>query len=592
MKPSLRYLRFATRALGRALQSSSWLGSGPIQPHRTKQGTLFESSTFNIRAQASSSLLAYLPMVSKARTWVHMREHLRYVKYDRRTLNPNWTAAVLARAFRRFVLLAAFALTAPPTLSASRFAFDGRHSRSNSNFVSPTAIRTGSQTVAAQTAPAQTPGGQGGARPPGTQPGTGGTGTGSSTGPDTTAANATQASAWSVDGPGGDRWVLLWGPAVEIAVSAGDQPLSNVRLVRSTLQNAETGARIDVGALELCRASTDVANPGRCISPGTIKAQESAALALRLKEGSVPPGVYTGFVSFEANGGTGRKPLNLRVEQSSYWKWGFGIAAIFLGILLAWLVTVYLRQQSIRNTALLPAAQIGETVRKLCEQVENAVGLTKVDLPRLKQELSAREKALSPQTLEVRHFIPRRLPNFFAIPADVSNAYSQYLAEQSARVAALAVIVRRGIVDAVTEWSKEPLNKDPILRALTRLDEAAPAAADPTITGSVVESILEEMRKAFPNLAAEAKERTGRIPSTRELQVQIQRVSLAAWGVWMILTVLVGAVALVITNYGFGTPMDYIKCLLWGLGVPIAGQQLQQLTPNAISTAFNLTLPK
>jgi hypothetical protein len=40
---------------------------------------------------------------------------------------------------------------------------------------------------------------------------------------------------------------------------------------------------------------------------------------------------------------------------------------------------------------------------------------------------------------------------------------------------------------------------------------------------------------------------------------------------------------LIIPNAGFGVPMDFVLCLLWGFGLPIAGQQL---APGSVKTAL------
>jgi hypothetical protein len=49
---------------------------------------------------------------------------------------------------------------------------------------------------------------------------------------------------------------------------------------------------------------------------------------------------------------------------------------------------------------------------------------------------------------------------------------------------------------------------------------------------------------------------------------------------------------LVTTNYSFGIGLDYFKCFFWGLGIQIAGQQLQQLTPASVATTLNISMPK
>jgi hypothetical protein len=62
--------------------------------------------------------------------------------------------------------------------------------------------------------------------------------------------------------------------------------------------------------------------------------------------------------------------------------------------------------------------------------------------------------------------------------------------------------------------------------------------------------------------------------------------------VWGAVTLLAGYAALILSNPGFGTSMDLVACFFWGLGVQIAGQQIQQLTAGNITTALHVGVPK
>jgi len=64
-----------------------------------------------------------------------------------------------------------------------------------------------------------------------------------------------------------------------------------------------------------------------------------------------------------------------------------------------------------------------------------------------------------------------------------------------------------------------------------------------------------------------------------------------AWAIWAAITTVTGAGTLVFSNIAFGTPLDFVKAFLWGVGVQVAGQQLQQLLPANVSTALGITLP-
>jgi hypothetical protein len=70
----------------------------------------------------------------------------------------------------------------------------------------------------------------------------------------------------------------------------------------------------------------------------------------------------------------------------------------------------------------------------------------------------------------------------------------------------------------------------------------------------------------------------------------MERLSLLAWVVWGILTIVVGCVSLVVFNAGFGTPQDLVTCFLWGAGMPGLVQGLGGLTMGSVASAFSLQL--
>lgn len=420
-------------------------------------------------------------------------------------------------------------------------------------------------------------------------------GTGAPTGTTSdSSAGATQNGAWSVQGPTSGRWVLKTGQEFDFTVTAGDQPLRNLALTGSTLQNTETGVRLGVGRLQLCRVDGSSGardSAQKCVAAGEIKAKQSATFALRLDPKAVPAGIYTGSASFAASGGEGLKSLELRVEHTSGGRWLLGALAIALGVVLAWLLTVFLRQWSARGTATFPAARLRDTLKELRTQVDSASEITGVKFSGLPRQLEDRDQALEYTALEANG-LPPLIPNPFAAATDGVAAYQKYIDTQALKVTALAVIVRVGVGEALAAWA-ETEEKTPIVKALKSLDVAAATHQDPATAETHVRLILDTMHSEISKkLLDDAPSRENRTtPSTHDVQVQLQHISLAAWGLSFVVTVLAGLVVLVVTNYGFGTVMDYMKCVFWGLGLPIAGQQLQQLTPGDVRTSLRVTLP-
>ncbi len=76
--------------------------------------------------------------------------------------------------------------------------------------------------------------------------------------------------------------------------------------------------------------------------------------------------------------------------------------------------------------------------------------------------------------------------------------------------------------------------------------------------------------------------------SPQVMRMRIARIGLFAWGFIGTVTALAGTYILILTNSGFGTPLDLLGCLLWGLGLP-AGTMLASSTTGSIATTFNVT---
>ena len=77
-----------------------------------------------------------------------------------------------------------------------------------------------------------------------------------------------------------------------------------------------------------------------------------------------------------------------------------------------------------------------------------------------------------------------------------------------------------------------------------------------------------------------------------DLAVELENLRGDVWLVWAAVTLALGFTVLILSNPGFGTGLDLMKSFFWGLGVQVAGQQLQQLTPGKVASRFSLPVPK
>jgi hypothetical protein len=49
---------------------------------------------------------------------------------------------------------------------------------------------------------------------------------------------------------------------------------------------------------------------------------------------------------------------------------------------------------------------------------------------------------------------------------------------------------------------------------------------------------------------------------------------------------------LILPNAGFGTPLDFMFCVFWGVGLPITMDRLQSTGPGGVAGSLGFTLPK
>ena len=70
--------------------------------------------------------------------------------------------------------------------------------------------------------------------------------------------------------------------------------------------------------------------------------------------------------------------------------------------------------------------------------------------------------------------------------------------------------------------------------------------------------------------------------------MSIDQISASIWIAWAVLTWIIGFVVLILNQPGFGVPLDFLYCLVWGFGIPAVGQQL---TATSATTALGVTLP-
>lgn len=393
---------------------------------------------------------------------------------------------------------------------------------------------------------------------------------------------------WTIKPPP-THLVLLSNRETSIVIATGDKAAHNIRIVQSTLQEATTEVLIGTEWLELC-------NPTRteCKTPINIEPHRTERVILRVDPRFRSHGVFKGNISLAVDEKTDVDSFELTVFSTSWCSRMIGVLLIGIGIGLSWVISVLIRQRSLRAEALLPASELGDAIRRLRTVLERLHKKTNIRLSKTEEHLEDLLQGLSPDRLEDAGYIPRSISNPFKLPRDLSNEYKQFLTDKGIEVTALSVVVRDGMEEAVTFWD-EPNATEEVKMALKELDELGKQLNAVEKAKAEVDAVLQRLKSRLGKpkpLQAPAPGGPPAPPSVRELHLQLRWLSIAGWLLWAFLTLIVGIGVLLMKNNGFGVGLDYFKCFLWGLGVQVAGEQLQQLAPTTITSTFSISLPK
>jgi hypothetical protein len=115
------------------------------------------------------------------------------------------------------------------------------------------------------------------------------------------------------------------------------------------------------------------------------------------------------------------------------------------------------------------------------------------------------------------------------------------------------------------------------LDAIDVLSNTADSAAIADVKAAI-EKVLAPPAATSKSVSFLSKSGAAQGPSAAEAEQQLKK-DLARRQFWLNavlvgITVASGVLTLITSKPGFGVPQDYIYCLLWGFGLPIAGQQL------------------
>jgi hypothetical protein len=390
---------------------------------------------------------------------------------------------------------------------------------------------------------------------------------------------------WTVRGP--PAITIVPGAPVPISLSMGNVPASAVTVLRSDLVDKSTHAPISETGLNLCRSSTL-----SCATESiTLGPSEPGKLWLW---GANTPGRFEGTVTIATPEKPEGDPITLSVYVTSIWYELAGVGAILVGVIVSWFFTVFIKSRINRDQLLLPVAALVETLGLI--KAELTANPTQINAVNVTTKLTNIMSALSAVNLQLAG-LPPTVPSPWTAPPTTAgvDGYRAYIQTQSDWTSALQLIVQSGLAPTWAKWKSTPQVRQNIVEAaLSQIDLLMAVPTPPAINAlqAQLQVLLTKLNADLAGagivvLAASMPVTTVR--STDQIQIEVARLGMAAWAFIAVATSLAGAYILVFspTAVGFGNPLDFLLCLLWGFGLS-AGPQLMQSTTNSISATFGV----
>jgi hypothetical protein len=392
-------------------------------------------------------------------------------------------------------------------------------------------------------------------------------------------------TAWSAL-PIADPWVLSgFGSGrqcTSLAISAGSDDTAGVNLIHSTLLEDTTKKPLTRDELRICKDDCSAS------APFDLPANTPVSVTLCVLN-PTRPGVFKGNIYLAAANRPDTLTVPLDIQASLFWYKLAGVVLLGMGVWLAVIVIPYMRAGGTRDQELLLAARRRPEVSSLLNELQGMPVFYRTITPVTQGMLNSVLEKLSTNNLEKFNYLSPAEPSPLTQTVD-SAGYTAFLAAIDAEIANLAQIVDQGILSA----TKLSAPQDDIEKAIGALD-AISRDADTAALKDIETSIDAVLEPLSPTAAAKSLG-SGRRPAAARRHHAAAREKTAAelekdlkhrkfWlnSILVLLTVTSGTLVLITSKPGFGVPQDYIYCLLWGFGLPVAGQQL---TPASVKTAI------
>jgi len=347
--------------------------------------------------------------------------------------------------------------------------------------------------------------------------------------------------------------------------------------------------------MSLCAEDTNK----KCESTIDIDANSIRPILLNIDPSFDCPGVFTGEVRFSVTDQSETKSFKLTVYSRPWPRVTLGASAIVIGLLIYFITHIWLRVRLARDQALLPVYELRETLVTLTEKIATVASQTGYLFGGFDQAFSSVQSQLS--NPQIRTYLPPALPTPGYPTDDWVSGFKSYLTPLRDRVAGLVVLTNSGALQAALYWSANQAATraafaaiDGLTGTVTNADGAQVKVAP--IIQTLVNTINQPAAQALAPLLAAAPVGFTRFfaepPDQQSVRVDLYRSTIWLWCLWIVIAFLGGVYVLVLSNLGFGTYTDIIKCFFWGLGLSVAGGQLEQMTLSTVNGSFGISVPK
>ncbi len=369
--------------------------------------------------------------------------------------------------------------------------------------------------------------------------------------------------------------------SIGVAVTGG--PLTGVRLVHSNLLE-------DAGHMPLVNSKLHVCK-GECSKGGSqTGSTDGSGSAFQLDANTVNPlslcvtdtsraGVYHGNIYLAAAGRPDPLAIPLDIQVSCFWYKLAGFALICAGVVVAAVVLPMMRTRANRDQELLQAAFRRRDAARLLTRIAELAPDVRPHCVNTQKALDDILRSLTADELDKFNFLSPAESSPLSSTVD-STGFQKFLTGVDAEIANLSAIVD-GLASAAGPLDQAHFQA---LDTIDALSDTADSAVIADVKTAVEKALapLAALAAASKSLPAVARSGGPNSPSAAESEHELRK-DLARRRRWLNavlvgITVASGVLTLITSKPGFGVPQDYIYCLLWGFGLPIAGQQLTPLS--------------